>query len=88
MEENRQELADGCYDEIGRSIAGLVVEGGVTPNKAWSLISGLGLYNRWMVTLWVDRYRRERNLKPKRSRRKPKQNRRKLLDQLGPIQRP
>ena len=59
--------------EIGESIAGTIVVGKRTPKWAWDLIGPLGLYKRWMIDLWVERYKQEHpelqgELAPKRSR--------------------
>ena len=59
--------------EIGESIAGTIVVGKRTPKWAWDLIGPLGLYKRWMIDLWVERYKQEHpelqgESAPKRSR--------------------
>lgn len=64
-------MADEHYEEIGRSLAALVVEGGMGPTKAWSLLGGLNLYRKWMLPHWIDRYREEAPSAPRRLPRAP-----------------
>jgi hypothetical protein len=55
----KQASADEHYEDIGRSIAALVVEAGFSASKAWSLLASIDGYRMWMVDCWVDRYREE-----------------------------
>ena len=61
-------MADEYYEEIGKSLAALVVDAGMGPGKAWGLLGGIGLYRRWMLNLWVERYREENPPKPRLGR--------------------
>lgn len=57
--QSKQELADACYDEVGRSVAGLVVDCGLPTSSAWKMLQGVKIYERWMLDFWVDRYKQE-----------------------------
>ena len=88
-QENRRELADEHYEEIGRSVAAMMVESGMGPGKIWALVGGIGLYRYWMLAHWADRYREEHGTpKPSRRRRKGQQQRKALIDSLAPQQEP
>lgn len=50
---------DESWDEMGESIAAAVLVGGKTATWAWRLLRPLGLYKRWMIDMWIDRYRCE-----------------------------
>ena len=72
-----QAALDDGWAEIGESLAGTIVLGKRTPKWAWDLIGPLGLYKRWMIDLWVERYQLEHpetetQVAPKRKRRQPK----------------
>jgi hypothetical protein len=67
--EGRRAMADEHYEEIGRSLAALVVEAGMGTGKAWALLGGIGLYRRWMLELWTERYREENPVQARRGRR-------------------
>lgn len=54
-----QAALDEGWAEIGESLAGTIVLGKRTAKWAWDLIGPLGLYKRWMIGLWVERYRDE-----------------------------
>lgn len=45
--------------ELGQSIAETVVAGGKGPKWAWELIGPLGIYKRWMLEKWIQRYQDE-----------------------------
>lgn len=68
--------AEEAWTEIGATLAAAVVEGGKTRNWAWELVKPLGLYKRWMVGYWVEKYERlhatrlENLKRNKRSRKK------------------
>lgn len=68
--------AEEGWDEIGAALAATVVEGGKTRAWVWDLIKPLGLYKRWMIGYWVEKYERlhaarlEKLKKNKRSRKK------------------
>jgi hypothetical protein len=47
------------WNDVGCSIARAIVEARKSPNWGWNLISMLGLYKRWMLTEWIERYKRE-----------------------------
>jgi hypothetical protein len=50
---------DEGWNEVGESIAGTILVGGRTKQWAWSIIGPLGLYKRWMLDLWIERYQQE-----------------------------
>lgn len=81
---DRRAMADEHYEDIGRSMAALVVDAKMSTGKAWALLGGLGLYRRWMLDLWVERYREENPVKAQRSRRPvdSRARRRGLIDDL------
>lgn len=54
-----QVALDKGWSEIGESLAGTIVVGKRTPKWAWDLIGPLGLYKRWMIDFWVERYKQE-----------------------------
>lgn len=87
--QDRRALADEHYEDIGRSVAAMVVESGMGLGKIWGLVGGIGLYRYWMMSHWVDRYVEE-NGTPKRSRRREKaqDQRRALIDSLIPGEEP
>lgn len=70
------QAAEEGWEEIGAALAATVVEGGKTRAWVWELIRPLGMYKRWMVGYWVEKYEklhatRLQNLeKKKRSRKK------------------
>ena len=64
-----QALLDEGWEEMGESIAMAVVDGGKNLLWAWKLLGPLGLYKRWMLSRWVDRYKEE-HPKPKRKRKR------------------
>lgn len=68
--------AQACYDEIGRSVAALVVDGGYEAGKVWALIRDIGAYERWMLDLWIEFYNQEKKAQ-KRPRGRPKGSRNK-----------
>lgn len=81
---DRRAMADEHYEEIGKSLAALVVDVGMVAGKAWALLGGIGLYRRWMLDLWVERYREENPAKVRRGRRSrdSRAERRGLIDDL------
>jgi hypothetical protein len=82
--EDRRAMADEHYEEIGKSLAALVVDAGMTTGKAWALLGGIGLYRRWMLSLWVERYREENpaRARPGRRRKNSRAERKGLIDDL------
>ncbi len=82
--EDRRAMADEHYEEIGKSLAALVVDAGMTTGKAWALLGGIGLYRRWMLELWVERYREENPARVRRGRRSrdSRAERRELINDL------
>jgi hypothetical protein len=54
------EAAKLSYEDIGRSLAALVLEHNQKPEQVWSLVSDLGLYQRWELDLWLQMHRRNR----------------------------
>jgi hypothetical protein len=50
---------DEGWEEMGESIAATILVGGRTAQWAWDLLGPLGLYKRWMIDLWLERYRQE-----------------------------
>lgn len=58
-QENRRERADEHYEDIGRSVAALVVDTKVGARRAWAMLGGIDLYRFWMLKHWVDRYNEE-----------------------------
>lgn len=54
-----QALLDEGWDEMGQSIAAMVVSGTRNSKWAWELLGPLGLYKRWMLDAWIERYRQE-----------------------------
>jgi hypothetical protein len=63
------------YEDIGRSLAALVLEHNQKPEQVWLLVSDLGLYERWEFDLWLQIHRRKRRsvlqgLESKQRRRK------------------
>ncbi len=81
---DRRAMADEHYEEIGQSLAALVVEAGMGTGKAWALLGGVGLYRRWMLDLWVERYREENPATPRRASKsgKSRARRKDLIDGL------
>ena len=53
---SQQKLLDESWDEVGSSIAASIVEAGRTKKWAWALIGPTGLYRKWMLDHWVERY--------------------------------
>jgi hypothetical protein len=87
--QNRRALADSHYEEIGRSVAAMMVESGMGTGKIWSLIGSVGLYRYWMLNHWADRYREEHGSpEPSRRAQEARQQRRTLIDSLIPEQDP
>jgi hypothetical protein len=68
-EEERLAL-DESWQEVGESIAAAVVDGGRNLRWAWEIIGPLGLYKRWMLDAWIERYEKE-HPKPKQPPKKP-----------------
>jgi hypothetical protein len=70
------QAAEEAWEEIGAALAATVVEGGKSRSWVWDLIKPLGLYKRWMVGYWIEKYetlnaaRLEALKKNKRSRKK------------------
>ena len=87
-QENRRERADEHYEDIGRSVAALVVDTKVGARRAWAMLGGIDLYRFWMLRHWVDRYIEERKPVVKRAGRPPRKasdrsmKRKELLGQL------
>lgn len=54
-----QAALDEGWTEIGESIAGTILVGRRTKKWAWDLIGPLGIYERWMIDKWVERYQDE-----------------------------
>ena len=83
-----QERAQGLrsYDEIGRSIASLVVDHGKPTDQAWALIRDIGLYERWELDFWLQSYRRERRseMQAKEARERRKQKMAEKLERAKP----
>lgn len=83
-----QERAQGLrsYDEIGRSLASLVVDHGKTTDQAWALVRDVGLYERWELDFWLQSYRRERRseMQAKKAREQRKQKRIEELERAKP----
>lgn len=73
------EAAKLSYEDIGRSLAALVLEHNQKPEQAWALVSDLGLYERWELDLWLQMHRRNRrsalqSLKAKEKRRRARKD--------------
>jgi hypothetical protein len=68
-----QALLDEGWQELGQSIAAAVVAGGKSRIWAWNLLGPLGLYKRWMLDAWIERYEQEHPpvKVPKKRGRKP-----------------
>lgn len=49
------------YEEIGRSLAALVLEHGKTEAETWGTIADLGLYEHWEFMCWLDLHREARH---------------------------
>lgn len=77
------QAAEEGWEEIGAGLAATVVEGGKTAAWAWQLIRPLGLYNRWMVTYWVEKYEKL-HAERLESLKKKKKSRKKVLE-LVPV---
>jgi hypothetical protein len=58
-QENRRKMADEHYEDIGKSVAALVVDTKVGARRAWAMLGGIDLYRFWMLKHWVDRYTEE-----------------------------
>jgi hypothetical protein len=54
-----QELTDQGWDQVGESIAAAILEGGQNIKWAWDLIGPLGIYRRYMLDHWLERYKLE-----------------------------
>jgi hypothetical protein len=61
-------LADEGWDEIGRSLAMVVINGDKTIAWAWELIKPLNIYPYWMLLYWLKRCTRERRTAGKTGR--------------------
>jgi hypothetical protein len=59
LTEQEQALLDEGWQELGESIAAAVLVGGRGVRWAWELLGPLGLYKRWMLDAWLERYREE-----------------------------
>lgn len=85
---NAQERARGLrsYDEIGRSLASLVLDHGKPEDQAWALVRDLGLYERWELDFWLQSYRRERRseMQAKKAREQRKQKMAEALERAKP----
>ena len=87
-QENRRQRADEHYEDIGKSVAALVVDTKVGARRAWAMLGGIDLYRFWMLKHWVDRYTEEKMPLVKRPDRRRRQapdraeKRRELLGQL------
>ncbi len=91
-QENRRQMADEHYEDIGRSMAALVVDTKIGARRAWAMLGGIELYRFWMLKHWVDRYKQEQKPVVKRPTRLERLGRTKasvraaarraLLDQL------
>jgi hypothetical protein len=89
---NRRRRADEHYEDIGRSVAALVVDTKIGARRAWAMLGGIDLYRFWMLKHWVDRYKKEQKPVTRRPAQPPhtartKTNtrsttRKELLDQL------
>lgn len=67
----QRETAKQSYDEIGHSLAKLVLEHDTPEEDAWALVADLGLYERWELQGWLVLHRKlHRNEVRKADRRK------------------
>lgn len=55
----QQASLDESWSEVGESMAAAVLVGGITPAEAWKMLKPSGLYRRWMLDKWIERYRLE-----------------------------
>lgn len=73
-----QTALEESWTEIGESIASAIVVGKKTAKWAWDLIGPLGIYKRWMIDMWIERYKAEHpeaeNKQAKKPRRGPVSN--------------
>lgn len=74
LTEAEQAALDESWSEVGESIAAAIVDGGRNLRWAWDLLGPLGLYKRWMLDAWIERYEQEHPrppAAPKKRGRKP-----------------
>ena len=83
-QEERRQMADEHYEDIGKSVAALASDTNLGARKAWAMLGGVGLYQYWMLEHWIDRYNREKATTPRRRRKPPEgpSRRKELLGQL------
>ena len=88
-QEDRRGMADEHYEDIGKSVAALVVDANLGARKAWAMLGGIGLYPYWMLDHWIDRYTEEKAPVARRRRKASEgaARRKELLGQLKPRQR-
>jgi hypothetical protein len=87
-QENRRQMADEHYEDIGKSVAALVVDTKVGARRAWTMLGGIDLYRFWMLKHWVDRYTEEKMplvKRPGRPRRRPPDRSAKRQELLGQL---
>lgn len=77
------QAAEEAWEEIGASLAAATVEGGRSRTWAWELIKPLGLYKRWMVGYWIEKYESQNEDRLKILK-KNKRSRKKVLE-LVPV---
>lgn len=56
----QREVAKLSYEEIGRSLAALVLEHGKTEEEVWAMVADLGLYQPWEFQGWLTLHRKYR----------------------------
>lgn len=56
----QREVAKLSYEEIGRSLATLVLEHGKPESEVWAMVSDLGLYQHWEFQGWLILHRKYR----------------------------
>lgn len=77
------QAAEEAWEEIGAALAATVVEGGKTRSWVWDLIKPLGLYKRWMIGYWIEKYE-TLNASRLATLKKNKRSRKKVLE-LVPV---
>lgn len=82
----QREVAKLSYEEIGRSLAALVLEHDYSEDRAWALVSDLGLYQRWELQGWLILYRKLERSRIRRLERREKRHQEKLarIEQAKP----
>lgn len=56
----QREVAKLSYEEIGRSLATLVLEHGKSEQEVWDMVADLGLYEPWEFQGWLILHRKFR----------------------------